>query len=191
MKSIQIVTALALASLTASAFAGPDWDAINRARASAQKRHASAEAAAHQQSMSEDCAAMMEHMPANRAHESKAMAGNMAATPQQVAAMPMPTGMTGASASAGATVGRAAALFGEPARETGVIRTVSVSPGMKAVPVEAGETVRFNFGPTSAAWTFAARPGFAAVDLGLLFPDVPAARGVWAYPNGSRLYQGH
>lgn len=70
-------------------------------------------------------------------------------------------------------------------------RTVSVLPGMKAIPVQAGESVRFAFGSTSAAWNFAARPGATAVDLGLLFPDIPAAKGVWAYPNSGRLYSGH
>lgn len=54
MKSIRIVTALALASLTASAFAGPDWDAIQRARQAAQERRSAAvKPAADQQSVEE------------------------------------------------------------------------------------------------------------------------------------------
>ena len=75
-----------------------------------------------------------------------------------------------------------AALFGERAAAMPVgSRTVVVVPGMKAVPVRAGET----------AWTFAARQGNSAVELSTLFPEIPAAKGVWAYPNGTGLYAGH
>ncbi|ANJ76387.1 hypothetical protein A9Y76_27695 (plasmid) [Ralstonia insidiosa] len=85
-----------------------------------------------------------------------------------------------------------AALFGERAAAMPVgSRTVVVVPGMKAVPVRAGETVRFDFGQSSTAWTFAARQGNSAVELSTLFPEIPAAKGVWAYPNGTGLYAGH
>ncbi|KDP88618.1 hypothetical protein CF70_029385 [Cupriavidus sp. SK-3] len=85
---------------------------------------------------------------------------------------------------------RAAALFGERATAPAGARSVTIAPGMKAVPVSAGETVRFDFGSASAAWAFAARPGSSAVELSTLFPEIPAAKGVWAYPNGTNFYAG-
>lgn len=114
---------------------------------------------------------MMKQMPTGQVHGAHPAMGSAMATPQLVAAGPVGAGMAGVSQSVEpAPVSAQAALFGERAPETVVTRTVAVQPGMKAIPVEAGKSVRFAFGPTSAAWTFASRPGSTAVDLGLLFP---------------------
>ena len=156
MKTLHIVTALAFASFTVSAFAGPDWDAIQRARqASHQQSSVTHTAGADQRSMEEACQEMMKQMPMGQLHQ-------------------RPGGPL-----------RRAAPDGPPTRTGGG------KSGGKTGPGEAGESVRFAFGPTSATWAFASRPSFTAVNLGLLFPDISAARGVWAYPNGSRLYSGH
>ncbi|MGH7462769.1 MAG: CzcE family metal-binding protein, partial [Longimicrobiales bacterium] len=84
-----------------------------------------------------------------------------------------------------------AALFGAPAAGPEAPRAVSVLPGMNSIAVKSGEAVRFDFGTASATWTFAPRTGNTAVDLGMLFPDIPAAQGVWAHLNGSSIYGGH
>ncbi|MGY2491837.1 CzcE family metal-binding protein [Cupriavidus sp. CP313] len=84
-----------------------------------------------------------------------------------------------------------AKLFGERASSVDGVREVRVSSQTKAIPVHAGETVRFDFGSTSAGWTFAARPGNTAVELVSLFPDITAARGVWIHQNGSNTFAGH
>lgn len=192
MRTLHVITALAFASLTASAFAGPDWDVIQRARqASHSKPSATHEVAVDQRSMEEACQEMMKQMPMDQVHGEQSGMGAMMAAPQ-LAAAPMGAGMAGAAPAAEfARTSARAALFGARASDATTTRTVVIQPGMEAIPVEAGESVRFAFGPTSAAWTFASRPGDTAVDLGLLFPDIPAAQGVWAYPNGSRLYSGH
>lgn len=84
-----------------------------------------------------------------------------------------------------------AQLFGEPASSGDGARTVRITPQTQAVSVHAGETVRFDFGSTSAAWTFAARPGNTVVELASLLPDIPAAKGVWVHQNGSNAFAGH
>ncbi|MGY2491848.1 CzcE family metal-binding protein [Cupriavidus sp. CP313] len=84
-----------------------------------------------------------------------------------------------------------ARLFGERATSVEGARTVLVTPEAKSVQVHAGETVRFDFGATSAGWSFAARPGNTVVELVNLFPDIHAAKGVWVHQNGSMAFQGH
>jgi hypothetical protein len=163
MKPIQVVVMLALAGLTASAFAGPDWEAINRARqSSAQVHSAAVDMAANQQSMGKDCEQMMEHMPAGMANHGAMAAANRSAS----------------------------TLFGEPARNADATRAVIVQPGVKAIPVVSGETVRFDFGAKTAAWHFAPQSGGEAVDLGLLLPEIPSAQGVWVYPRADRTNAG-
>ncbi|WP_051975095.1 CzcE family metal-binding protein [Cupriavidus necator] len=83
-----------------------------------------------------------------------------------------------------------ARLFGEAVSSSEGARTVRINPQVKAVAVRSGETIRFDFGSTSAAWQFAARPGNTAVELGTLFPEIPEAKGVWAYQNGSSSFAG-
>ncbi|MFJ1258433.1 CzcE family metal-binding protein [Cupriavidus sp. CuC1] len=84
-----------------------------------------------------------------------------------------------------------ARLFGEPASSVDGARTVRITPQTGAVSVHAGETVRFDFGATSAAWTFAARPGNTVVELVSLLPGIPAAKGIWVHQNGSNAFSGH
>ncbi|MNT63258.1 hypothetical protein D3C72_2010580 [compost metagenome] len=84
-----------------------------------------------------------------------------------------------------------AKLFGERSSSVDGVREVRVTSQTKAIPVHAGETVRFDFGSTSAGWTFAARPGNTAVELVSLFPDISAARGAWIHQNGSNAFAGH
>ena len=166
MKSIQVAVMLALAGLTASAFAGPNWEVIDHARQASAQAHA-----ASPQAMEADCAQMMKHMSG---------------------AMMQPAATTAAANVPGAPASHAAsALFGERVHDARATTDVSVSPGVKAIPVSAGDSVRFNFGTTSATWHFAPQSGGEAVDLGLLFPDVPAAQGVWAYPRADRFDAGH
>ena len=169
MKAIQVLSAITFAALSASAFAGPNWDAINSARKAAQQQRVASAGDASDQAMRDHCAMM----------------GQMSATGDK-----MHQQMMHRSDSQPSNAG--AALFGERAAAMPVgSRTVVVVPGMKAVPVRAGETVRFDFGQCSTAWTFAARQGNSAVELSTLFPEIPAAKGVWAYPNGTGLYAGH
>lgn len=169
MKAIQILTTVTLAVLSASAFAGPNWDAINSARRAAQQQKVANADDAAGQAMCDHCAQMMGQMPAGGTNMYEQMMHR----------------------SAGPLSSPAAALFGERATAPAGARPITIAPGMKAVPVSAGETVRFDFGSATAAWTFAARPGNSAIQLSTLFPEIPAAKGVWAYPNGTNFYAGH
>ncbi|QEZ48980.1 hypothetical protein D2917_32515 (plasmid) [Cupriavidus oxalaticus] len=168
MKAIRILTTVTLAALSASALAGPNWDVINSARLAAQPQRVASAGDAAEQAMCDHCAQMMGQMPAGAID----MHGQM---------MHRSAGQSS----------RAAALFGERATAPAGTRSVTITPGMKAVPVSAGETVRFDFGSTSAAWAFAMRPGNAAVELSTLFPEIPAAKGVWADLSGTNFYSGH
>ena len=168
MKAIQVLSTITFAALSASAFAGPNWDAINSARKAAQQQRVASAGDASDQAMRDHCAMM----------------GQMSATGDKMHEQMM-------HQSDGQLSNANAALFGERAATSANSRTVAVVPGMKAVPVHAGETVRFDFGSSSATCTFAARPGNSAVELSTLFPEIPAAKGVWAYPNGTSLYAGH
>lgn len=167
MKAIRLLTTVTLAALSASALAGPNWDAINSARQAAQQQKVASAGGAAEQAMCDHCAQLMGQMPAGGTN------------------MHEPVMHRSADQSSSA-----AALYGERATAPAGARSVPIAPGMKAVPVRAGETVRFDFSSASAAWTFAARPGNAAVELSTLFPEISAARGVWAYPNGSNFFAG-
>ncbi len=169
MKAIRILTTVTFFALSASAFAGPNWEAINSARQAARQRTVASAGDATEQAMRDHCAMMM---------------GQMAADGANMHEQIMPR-------SGGQPSSANAALFGEPVTAAAGSRTVVVAPGMKAIPVRSGETVRFDFGSAAAAWTFAARPGNSAVELSTLFPENPAARSVWAYPNGTNFYAGH
>ncbi len=162
MKPIHTVVMLALAVSAASAFAGPDWEVINHARqVGAQMHVASAASNATPHAMDEACAQMMRLMTESR------------------------------SASSVPVASAEAALFGERAPDASATRTVIVRPGTKAIPVLAGETVGFHFGTASATWHFAAQSVGESVDLGMLFPDIPLAQGVWAYPRADQFNAGH
>lgn len=80
--------------------------------------------------------------------------------------------------------------FGERALSVEGARTIIVTPETRSVQVQPGETVRFDFGTTSAGWSFAARAGNAVVELINLFPEIPAAEGVWVHQDSSRVYRG-
>ncbi|VVE16831.1 CzcE family metal-binding protein [Pandoraea anhela] len=165
MKSIQIFVALALAGLTASAFAGPNWEVINQARQASAHAHltAAAQVAGHA-SADETCAQMMKGMSGHT------MQPTTAANPANR---------------------DASALFGERVKDSDATTLVRVSAGDKAIPVVAGDSVLFDFGSTSAAWHFAPQSTGGAIRLGLLLPDVPAAQEIWVYPRASRLDAGH
>jgi hypothetical protein len=169
MKAIQILTTATLAALSLSAFAGPNWDAINSARQAAQQRKVATAGDPAEQAMHDHCAQMMGQMSSDGDKMHDQMMHRLGGAPRSANAP----------------------LFGERATTAVGARTVVIAPGMKAVPVLAGETVRFDFGQSSAAWTFAARPGSSAVELSMLFPEIPAAKGIWAYPNGTGMYAGH
>jgi hypothetical protein len=75
-------------------------------------------------------------------------------------------------------VNRTALLFGSPAPVSLAARTLTVKPGMKYINVESGETVAFSAGTGTQAWTFIEAMQSTSVDLGVLLPDVPDAKGV-------------
>ena len=59
MKAIQVLSAITFAALSASAFAGPNWDAINSARAAAKHSAAVSGTASSKEAMQKQCAEMM------------------------------------------------------------------------------------------------------------------------------------
>lgn len=75
-------------------------------------------------------------------------------------------------------VNKTALLFGAPAPVSQAARTVAVKPGMKYINVDSGETVAFSVGTETRAWTFIEAMQSTSVDLGVLLPDAPEAKGV-------------
>lgn len=87
-------------------------------------------------------------------------------------------------------VSKAALLFGSPAPVSLAKRTVAVKPGMKSINVNPGETVGFTTGNGTRAWAFTEATQNTSVDLALLLPDVPEAKGVYVIIGRSNLYNG-
>ena len=73
---------------------------------------------------------------------------------------------------------KTALLFGSPAPASMAARTVVVKPGMKYINVDSGETIAFSTGTGTQAWTFIEAMQSTSVDLGVLLPDAPEAKGV-------------
>ncbi|WP_454733280.1 MULTISPECIES: CzcE family metal-binding protein [Cupriavidus] len=112
------------------------------------------------------------------------------------AGTPAPRAVPGAAPSAMAEAGAAtplgpqAALFGSLAPANTTSRAVTLGPGLKSVNVASGDTVTFRSGAQEATWTFAEFVHGSSVDLGVLFPALPNARGVRVYIERSKLYTG-
>ncbi|WP_434032992.1 CzcE family metal-binding protein [Cupriavidus sp. a3] len=83
-----------------------------------------------------------------------------------------------------------AAIFGSPAPAGTATRTVAVIPGMNFVNVASGDSVTFRSEGQEATWKFAESIRGATVDLGVLLPDMPNARGVRVYIERSHLFTG-
>ncbi|CAG9166402.1 CzcE family metal-binding protein [Cupriavidus pinatubonensis] len=103
-----------------------------------------------------------------------------------------PSAAPRAMAEAGAVIplGPRAALFGSLAPANTTSRAVTLAPGLKSVNVASGDTVTFRSGAQEATWTFAEFVHGTSVDLGVLFPALPNARGVRVYIERSKLYTG-
>lgn len=84
----------------------------------------------------------------------------------------------------------AATLFGSVAPATMASRSITLTPGMRYVNVDSGETVQFQSGGQATAWTFAEFIHGTSVDLGVILPDMPNAKGVQVYIDRSSLYSG-
>lgn len=70
-------------------------------------------------------------------------------------------------------------------------RTIVITSATRSVQVQPGETVRFDFGATSAIWRFAPdEPEHTVLELINLFPEIPAAEGVWVHLQSTRTYRG-
>lgn len=87
-------------------------------------------------------------------------------------------------------VNKTAALFGSPAPIGTTTRTITLTPGMKYVNVASGESVAFQAGEKTVAWTFKEAIGGASVDMKTIFPDVAEAKGIRAYIAPSQIYMG-
>lgn len=84
----------------------------------------------------------------------------------------------------------ASALYGSPAEVSTAARTILLSPGMKYVNVASGETVAFQSGSQTTAWTFAEIVHGSSTDLGTILPGMSNAQGVRVYIDRSRLFTG-
>ena len=89
-----------------------------------------------------------------------------------------------------APANRTAALYGSPAEVSTAARTILLSPGMKYVNVASGETVAFQSGSQTTAWTFAEIVHGSSTDLGTILPGMSNAQGVRVYIDRSRLFTG-
>lgn len=111
---------------------------------------------------------------------------------QAAADMPARSATPGAmpSSSAGTTLGPHAKLFGSLAAVHTASRTIALTPGLRYINVASGETVAFKSGTEEIAWTFAEFVHGSTVDLGVLFPAFPNAKGVRAYIERSEVFTG-
>ncbi len=89
-----------------------------------------------------------------------------------------------------APANRTAALYGSPAEVSTAARTILLSPGTKYVNVASGETVAFQSGSQTTAWTFAEIVHGSSTDLGTILPGMSNAQGVRVYIDRSRLFTG-
>lgn len=86
--------------------------------------------------------------------------------------------------------GRPSTLFGSPVPDALVSRTIVLTPGMKSVTVASGETVAFKAGSRTVGWTFLEAIGGRSVEMNVIFPDLPEAKGVWVHIERSKLFTG-
>ncbi|MDW3688991.1 CzcE family metal-binding protein [Cupriavidus sp. CV2] len=101
---------------------------------------------------------------------------------EQAPSQPMALSLTPAN--------RVAALYGSRAAVATAARTILLSPGMKYVNVASGETVAFQSGSQTTAWTFAEIVHGSSTDLGAILPGMSNAQGVRVYIDRSRLFTG-
>ncbi|WP_367395194.1 CzcE family metal-binding protein [Cupriavidus sp. Agwp_2] len=87
-------------------------------------------------------------------------------------------------------VNRTAALFGSPAPDALASRAIVLTPGMKSVTVASGETVAFKAGNRTVGWTFLEAIGGRSIEMNVIFPDLPEAKGVWIHIERSKLFTG-
>ncbi|KDP87185.1 heavy metal resistance protein CzcE [Cupriavidus sp. SK-3] len=84
-----------------------------------------------------------------------------------------------------------AVLFGSAAPVDTATRTISLTPGMKYLRVDSGETIAFRAGSRTVGWTFTeAIGGRSSVELSVIFPDLPEAKGIRVIIAPSPLYRG-
>ncbi|SCU74730.1 Heavy metal resistance protein CzcE [Cupriavidus necator] len=84
-----------------------------------------------------------------------------------------------------------AAFFGNVAAVETATRSITLRPGMRYVNVTSGETVAFRGGSKTVGWTFMGTyGGRSSVELSVLFPDLPEAKGITAIIAPSPLYRG-
>nr|WP_255350635.1 CzcE family metal-binding protein [Cupriavidus sp. SK-3] len=83
-----------------------------------------------------------------------------------------------------------ATLFGSPAPVSTASRTISLTPGMKYVNVNSGETVAFQTGSKTVAWTFLESIHGTSARMSTIFPDVPEAKDTWVYIGRSSFLTG-
>ncbi|WP_367395237.1 CzcE family metal-binding protein [Cupriavidus sp. Agwp_2] len=95
-----------------------------------------------------------------------------------------------ASACTSMTPTQTAALFGSPAPVPTASRSITLTPGMKYVKVDSGETVAFKTGSQTVAWTFLEAIHGTSVQMSVIFPDVPEARGIQVHIERSKFLTG-
>lgn len=96
---------------------------------------------------------------------------------------------TAQPASAPVSVSHDAALYGNPARADYVTRTVDIAPTTHYVRVASGESVSIRVGTQTVNWTFLEAINGSTLNLALLMPDVPQARGVYVHVEPSEIYR--
>ncbi|WP_084004235.1 CzcE family metal-binding protein [Cupriavidus pauculus] len=102
----------------------------------------------------------------------------------------LPAPMAMATSQTAIPLGPQATLFGSLAPANTAARAVTLAPGLKSVNVASGDTITFRSGAQEATWMFAEFVQGKSVDLGVLFPALPNARGVRVYIERSDLYIG-
>ncbi|MGY2492210.1 CzcE family metal-binding protein [Cupriavidus sp. CP313] len=92
------------------------------------------------------------------------------------------------SACAPLTSAHRAELLGSPAPVATASRAIALTPGVKYVKVDSGETVAFKAGSRTVAWTFLESIDGASSKLSVILPDVPEASGIILYIERSKLF---
>ncbi|WP_367395246.1 CzcE family metal-binding protein [Cupriavidus sp. Agwp_2] len=86
---------------------------------------------------------------------------------------------------------KAAAFFGNVAAVETATRSITLRPGMRYVNVTSGETVAFRGGSKTVGWAFmGTSAGRSSVELSVLLPDLPEAKGITAIIAPNPLYKG-
>lgn len=81
-------------------------------------------------------------------------------------------------------------LLGDPAPISAATSTITIGPDTKWVNVTGGDTVRFNVGEKSFAWTFNVARGIGTFDLSRVAPPGMLGRRVDAYVAPDPRYIG-